>query len=222
MHHLDDLRGRQGQFPSGITRRQGRRRCRLRILSAEIASTGSTHEAFQTSLGEFDDALLGRGGFVWGLVFACKSQYLNTIWNREVIKNIPLDKSRLIWSLITFSIYGVSPKGKYGGMRLCQTSGAGMVSKKGFSLCTLSPFIAGRNWGFVDERAVPRPGAEGWSKSKGFTDGLAGWSREGRLAGDREPCLLGGLEPCLLDEREACLDGGRDVPPVHTYILVSR
>lgn len=77
---------------------------------------------------------------------------------------LPRARSSLICLLSSRSMKGVSPKGKYGGIRLCQTSGAGMVSKKGFSL----PSVPGMCWGFVDERMLPRSGADAWPDASAF------------------------------------------------------
>jgi len=52
-------------------------------------------------------------------------------------------------------MYGVSPNGKYGGMRLCQISGPGNVSKNGFILFV--PLISS---GLVDETILPRLAAK--------------------------------------------------------------
>jgi hypothetical protein len=51
---------------------------------------------------------------------------------------------------------GVSPNGKYGGIRLCQISGAGSVSWKGLGLFRLEIVC-----GFVGEMMPPRPGSLG-------------------------------------------------------------
>ena len=51
---------------------------------------------------------------------------------------------------------GVSPKGKYGGIRLYQTSGAGSVSKKGFGR-----FSSCRVSALVHEMMLPRAGSVG-------------------------------------------------------------
>ena len=72
---------------------------------------------------------------------------------------------------------GVSPNGKYGGMRLCQISGAGSVSWKGLGLFRLSII-----WGFVGEMMLSRPRSLGW-------EGLGGWLVVLRLRG--EESLMG-------------------------------
>lgn len=83
-------------------------------------------------------------------------------------RSSPFARSSLICLLIAFSTDGVSPKGKTGGMRLCQTSTAGIVSKKGFFLS-----VPGMNSGFVADRHVPRPAAEGWSSGSGRASSMA-------------------------------------------------
>lgn len=65
--------------------------------------------------------------------------------------NSLLLRSCWIWSLASFCMYGVSPNVKYGGMRLCQTSGAGRVSWN--RLVWLSSATVGR---LVGEMILPR------------------------------------------------------------------
>lgn len=80
--------------------------------------------------------------------------------------DLPLERSALICLLISRSMNGVSPNGKNGAIRRCQTSGAGMVSKNGFFLRVL---VSGMNSGFVTEWVAPRPLPDGSPFSSGTT-----------------------------------------------------
>ena len=97
---------------------------------------------------------------------------------------------------------GVSPNGKYGGMRLCQISGAGSVSWKGLGLFRLAIVC-----GFVGEMIAPRPSSLGCGGRAGLRgDLLLGLGAVGAgaalaLAGEAERTLLDG--DGLFPEREA-------------------
>ena len=125
-------------------------------------------------------------------------------------------------------------------MRLCQTSGAGIVSKNGFGFRTWSLAIVGSISGFVDERTLPRPGAEGLPNPRRSAGGLSppcttlarrlglcgrDLSREAGLLGEpdftgeaaRLPRVGACTEVCLLGGREPCFDDGRFGPAIWSF-----
>jgi hypothetical protein len=64
-------------------------------------------------------------------------------------------------------MYGVSPNGKHGGMRLCQVSGAGKVSWNGLGFPRLSIIC-----GLVGEMMMPRSLWLGWGLLYGWAVAL--------------------------------------------------
>lgn len=98
-------------------------------------------------------------GILEGLLVLKRSSvkcYGVTTWfkrSREDESYLPRSRSSSICRLISRSMNGVSPKGKYGGMRLCQISGAGRVVWKGLGLLAR----VARVGGLVGEVMPPRP-----------------------------------------------------------------
>lgn len=97
---------------------------------------------------------------------------------------VPLLRSSLICLLISRSMKGVSPNGKTLGMRLCHTSGPGIVSKNGFDFSDGLPSAPGMNFGLIGEITEPRSVFEGPlpDKSRFLCDGWLAGPRSSSVA----------------------------------------